>query len=441
MKSLLLGSVALAGLAAAAAACPDPGQAPNGQVAYSGGALDGAVSLNLMAGGTVDARRCGSIAPVNSGGFVAGFFISNPDLSVDLSAMSGRDLVLTTNSPDPSCDTVLLARAPDGRWYWNDDAQGLQSRIVVPTLSAGRLDIWMGTFSGALCPTVLTMQASGGAPVPGGDGKPPADAAPQPVQPQPQPVQPQPVQPQPVQPQPVQPQPVQPQPQPVQPEPDTPDPVDTGGDKPEDAAPAPEPARPQPIAPEPDAPRPVSPEPVAPADPVPDVPDEAAPAADEAPDPGADPTGEATPPPLPGDDGAETGEPLPPEPEAEPEPEPEADAAATPVTPPPLPAGESEVSDDTPPALPEEADATLEDEGAAPQSAADDAETGVARAGDPLTVEGFDEEAVMALIDGSDLEAPIRGALTRGLEAALRMGDDARLRSALTAIRAQLGNN
>jgi hypothetical protein len=58
---------------------------------------------------------------------------------------SGAPLIV---SADASADTTLLIRAPDGRFYCDDDGgtRGLNPAIRYDSPRAGRYDIWVGSF-------------------------------------------------------------------------------------------------------------------------------------------------------------------------------------------------------------------------------------------------------------------------------------------------------
>ena len=137
----------------ATATCPNPGL--NGQmVTYEGSAL--AMSeqrLNVIAGGNIDLGACSQVPG-------HGTIIEGPDFTMNLmiSGQSVYDLDLSTTGAD--CDTVLLAQDAAGQWYYNDDDGGdLTSRLSIPSVAAGEIDIWVGTFGAATCQTTLVSRA------------------------------------------------------------------------------------------------------------------------------------------------------------------------------------------------------------------------------------------------------------------------------------------
>jgi len=47
-------------------------------------------------------------------------------------------------------DTTLVIRAPDGRFYCNDDYQGFNPAVVFGNPQSGEYDIWVGTYGGGI---------------------------------------------------------------------------------------------------------------------------------------------------------------------------------------------------------------------------------------------------------------------------------------------------
>lgn len=126
----------------------------SGNVGSGGGGLDlsasplyGSISLNagfvtdprrqsLTAGGATDAGRLGY------GSGCVGYVATSPDFRVDYSAgMMPLNFYVTSNA-----DTTLLVNAPNGRWYCNDDFDGVNPAVQFGQPMSGRYDIWVGTF-------------------------------------------------------------------------------------------------------------------------------------------------------------------------------------------------------------------------------------------------------------------------------------------------------
>lgn len=73
-------------------------------------------------------------------------YVSNaPDLRLSYTSGSGVLPLLIAVQSDS--DTTLLVNAPDGRWYCNDDTNGLDPLIRFNNPSSGRYEIWVGTYS------------------------------------------------------------------------------------------------------------------------------------------------------------------------------------------------------------------------------------------------------------------------------------------------------
>ncbi|MCB1410839.1 MAG: hypothetical protein KDK22_15635, partial [Rhodobacteraceae bacterium] len=138
------------------AACPDPGQ--NGlMLTYSSQQLTTAQSHGVTAGGPLDLGACGSVPG-------HGRIVQGPDFTLNLTHNApGRDLRLGV---DGQCDTVLLVRGPNGQWSYNDDSNGLNPAVVIPSAQVGLYDIWVGTFGAQTCPATLVAETLGNLPQP-----------------------------------------------------------------------------------------------------------------------------------------------------------------------------------------------------------------------------------------------------------------------------------
>lgn len=149
------------------AVCPDPGQ--NGQMlTYDGGQLWQAQRFDVVAGGSLDLGSCASVPG-------HGRIIQRPDFTLNFTANpQGMDLEFRAQA---SCDPVLLVNGADGRWHFNDDADGLNSRLRIARAQPGLYDVWIGTYGSQTCQASLYLETFGGQATP---------------QPQPQPVIPQP---------------------------------------------------------------------------------------------------------------------------------------------------------------------------------------------------------------------------------------------------------
>lgn len=134
MKSKVLALSALACVAlATTAVAQNYNLNPNfGSYSLSAGFTPDPYNVNVVAGGNIDASRLG--------GGCAGMISDAPDVRLNF---NGGRISIGANS---GSDTTIVVNAPDGRWYCNDDFQGLNPRVTIN--GSGQYDIWVGTFGG-----------------------------------------------------------------------------------------------------------------------------------------------------------------------------------------------------------------------------------------------------------------------------------------------------
>lgn len=94
--------------------------------------------ISVNAGGRVDARS------LNLGPNCVGF-INPSQPNVRVQYQSG-DWPLSFFVDNYEVDTTLLINGPDGRWYCNDDYNGLNPQINFSSPISGQYDIWVGTY-------------------------------------------------------------------------------------------------------------------------------------------------------------------------------------------------------------------------------------------------------------------------------------------------------
>lgn len=140
----LFGLASLAAPELAQAQYIAPGSAP----AYGGGALGGGggVTLSGMAGGPVDLSRVD--------GSCRGYAQATPSHVI---STSGGPVRITTNA---SGDATFLVRLPDGRTLCDDDGGDGFNPLIETSTSAGRIEIWVGSYSGSA--VTYTLMANGG---------------------------------------------------------------------------------------------------------------------------------------------------------------------------------------------------------------------------------------------------------------------------------------
>lgn len=136
--NLAVGALALAAATAMApAVAQDISATPSyGDITLRAGFSPDPWSINLQAGGSVDAN-------VSIGGDCRGMIANAPD--VDLNYTSGTfPLYISVVS---GSDTTLVVNSPDGRWYCSDDYTGLDPAVTFGNPSSGLYNIWVGTYS------------------------------------------------------------------------------------------------------------------------------------------------------------------------------------------------------------------------------------------------------------------------------------------------------
>lgn len=104
-------------------------------------------TFELTAGGDqrVDAMN---LAPTCVGYIAA----SAPDVKLDVSGIR-TSLVIKASSEN---DLSLVAYAPDGQWFCNDDADGSNPRLNISRVPDGTWSVWIGTYA----PSTATAQFS-----------------------------------------------------------------------------------------------------------------------------------------------------------------------------------------------------------------------------------------------------------------------------------------
>jgi len=137
----------------ATAACPNPGL--NGHmIAYEGATLYTPQEHSVIAGGNIALGACDTVPG-------HGQIIEGPDFTMTLTANPDMyDLEFRTQGP--GCDTVLLVNDANGEWHYNDDDDGLTSRLRIPTAAPGEYDVWVGTFGAQTCATTMIAETFGG---------------------------------------------------------------------------------------------------------------------------------------------------------------------------------------------------------------------------------------------------------------------------------------
>lgn len=131
--------------------CPSFG-APGPIVTATGSILYSPQRYDVQAGGQTDLSGC------NIPGVSFGFANGAPTYTFNLSGMEeyGRLEI----EVDSDCDPLLVVRAANGQWFFNDDSDGLNPTLDITGAGSlnGRVDVWVGTYNGVNCPATLEME-------------------------------------------------------------------------------------------------------------------------------------------------------------------------------------------------------------------------------------------------------------------------------------------
>lgn len=130
-------TVAVAAVTAGAEAQQPRFDATYGQTTLEAGFEPNPLTVNLTAGGTVDASDLGDGC--------TGLIAIAPDFRVDYRS-GGAALTIAADSV---FDTVLVVHGPGGNWHCDDDgAGGNDPLIVFDTPAEGEYAIWVGAKDG-----------------------------------------------------------------------------------------------------------------------------------------------------------------------------------------------------------------------------------------------------------------------------------------------------
>lgn len=141
---MIIKTVACAALAAltlgAAASAQNYSLNPNfGTFSLNAGFLPDPYTVNVVAGGNINANRLGSSC--------VGSISDAPDVRLNF---NGGRISIGAQS---NSDTTIVVNGPDGRWYCNDDFDGLNPQVTLS--GSGQYDIWVGTYSGGTASAVV----------------------------------------------------------------------------------------------------------------------------------------------------------------------------------------------------------------------------------------------------------------------------------------------
>jgi hypothetical protein len=134
MRTLCIAAAVVSALVAGVAAAQDPSAtATSGGSRQRAGFTPDPITVSIYSGGGIDASNA-------IGGSCVGMIASAPDYEFTYTAGS-YPLTFAVNSRS---DTSLIINAPDGRWYCNDDSDGLNPVLRWGSPQSGSYDIWIG---------------------------------------------------------------------------------------------------------------------------------------------------------------------------------------------------------------------------------------------------------------------------------------------------------
>ncbi len=150
MRRLLAAAFVLIGMTGIAAACPDYNQ--TGAVwTLTGDDLYAQQGFQLTAGGPNSLLNCGFQH--------TGYVTTAPTFTFYLSGMDQYRLEMEVDGG--SCDTVLLVNTAERSWFFDDDSAGNAqpfSQMRGGQYLNGKVDVWMGTYSGEYCGATLLLE-------------------------------------------------------------------------------------------------------------------------------------------------------------------------------------------------------------------------------------------------------------------------------------------
>lgn len=129
--------------ASGAAAAQDPSANAGGASRKNAGFTPDPITVNVYSGGGIDASD-------TLGGSCVGMIAGAPDYEFTYTAGS-FPLSFQVRSQG---DTSLIINGPDGRWYCDDDTNGLNPELTWGRPGSGSYDIWVGAVGDAASATL-----------------------------------------------------------------------------------------------------------------------------------------------------------------------------------------------------------------------------------------------------------------------------------------------
>lgn len=138
-QQLAIAAATATAMAAGVAQAQDVDRAPHsGTINLDAGFTPDPKIISVTTGGRHDTSR-------SIGGACTGFVQAAPDVRVNYNTASTMPLIFSVTA---DADTTLIVNGPDGRWYCNDDTNGLDPLVRFDNPGTGRYEVWVGTFGG-----------------------------------------------------------------------------------------------------------------------------------------------------------------------------------------------------------------------------------------------------------------------------------------------------
>jgi hypothetical protein len=148
MNKLSIALAAASLTVASFAAAQDFSQAPAyGSVTLNAGFTPDPHSVQITAGGSIDASTA---APLSGRG-CRGFIANAPDYRLNYTSGSWPLIFRVVSD----ADTTLVVNTPDGAWHCIDDVEGLNPVIRFASPTSGQYDIWIGTYGRDMAASTL----------------------------------------------------------------------------------------------------------------------------------------------------------------------------------------------------------------------------------------------------------------------------------------------
>lgn len=118
------------------------------EISLSAGFVPDPVLVDVYSGGSSQASQIASSC--------VGTIADSPDVNVYFSSSGGRLAFAVASSGD----TSLVINGPDGRYYCNDDYDGLNPALIWGSAPSGTYNIWIGAVGDPAPATLIITEGS-----------------------------------------------------------------------------------------------------------------------------------------------------------------------------------------------------------------------------------------------------------------------------------------